>query len=224
LLKLDDFYRLTHKHQGGDGAQIDHGSLSNLDKDHHLHYHNDARGDARYDARYAPIAKGVTNGDSHNHVGGDGATLSHAWLSSSGDHTHSEIDTFMDQSAYRLVPKTSAYTSSSWNGDAYSTTGKTKIDLSAVFGVPAGVKAVLIRLTCRDSGSSGTNTVYLGVSPNSASGDCAVQARPGGLPNDYYATQSGICPCDANGDIYYQIAASGSGTMDCWIYIWGYFI
>lgn len=29
------------------------------------------------DARYAPIAKGVTNGDSHNHVGGDGAALTY---------------------------------------------------------------------------------------------------------------------------------------------------
>lgn len=28
------------------------------------------------DARYAPIAKGVTNGDTHDHSGGDGATLS----------------------------------------------------------------------------------------------------------------------------------------------------
>ena len=27
------------------------------------------------DARYAPIAKGVTSGDSHNHVGGDGAAI-----------------------------------------------------------------------------------------------------------------------------------------------------
>lgn len=29
------------------------------------------------DTRYAPIAKGVTNGDSHNHVGGDGAALTY---------------------------------------------------------------------------------------------------------------------------------------------------
>lgn len=30
-----------------------------------------------HDADYAPIAKGVTNGDSHDHVGGDGATIDH---------------------------------------------------------------------------------------------------------------------------------------------------
>lgn len=36
-------------------------------------------GDA--DSRYAPIAKGVTNGDSHDHNGGDGAQISHGNLS-----------------------------------------------------------------------------------------------------------------------------------------------
>ena len=36
--------------------------------------------------------------------------------------------------------------------------------------------------------------------------------------------QAGIVPCDANGDIYYQIAASGTGTMDVNIQIWGYWM
>lgn len=35
------------------------------------------------DARYAPIAKGVTNGDSHDHNGGDGAAITDANLSTS---------------------------------------------------------------------------------------------------------------------------------------------
>jgi len=47
--------------------------------------------------------------------------------------------------------------------------------------------------------------------------------RPGGLPNDYYAEQLAVVPCD-NGDIYYQVAASGSGTMDVTIQIWGYWV
>mgnify|MGYP001606876630 FL=1 len=45
---------------------------------------------AEGDAAYAPIGKGVTNGDSHDHVGGDGAQIDHAGLSNltSGDpHT-----------------------------------------------------------------------------------------------------------------------------------------
>lgn len=30
--------------------------------------------------------------------------------------------------------------------------------------------------------------------------------------------------CDANGDIYYQLTASGSGTMDIYLEIWGYWL
>jgi hypothetical protein len=36
--------------------------------------------DAEAAAAYAPIAKGVTNGDTHDHVGGDGAQIDHAGL------------------------------------------------------------------------------------------------------------------------------------------------
>lgn len=55
----------------------DHGALTGLADDDHSQYHTDARGDARY----ATIAKGVTNGDSHNHDGGDGAQIAYASLS-----------------------------------------------------------------------------------------------------------------------------------------------
>jgi len=55
----------------------DHGALTGLSDDDHTQYHTDARGDARY----APIAKGVTGGDAHNHDGGDGAQIAYASLS-----------------------------------------------------------------------------------------------------------------------------------------------
>jgi hypothetical protein len=55
----------------------DHGALTGLADDDHTQYHTDARGDARY----APIAKGVTGGDTHNHDGGDGAQIAYASLS-----------------------------------------------------------------------------------------------------------------------------------------------
>jgi hypothetical protein len=45
------------------------------------------------DAAYAPIAKGVTNGDTHNHTGGDGAQVDHTGLSNVGTNTHAQIDT-----------------------------------------------------------------------------------------------------------------------------------
>ena len=118
---------------------------------------------------------------------------------------------------------TTPLTSTSWDGDARSTTAKTKIDLSAVFGVPAGVKAVMVRMVARDSGSS-TGYCQLGLSPNSTAGSVAVQAYLQGVADDVYVSVNGIVPCDGNGDVYYQIAASGTGTLDAIIEIWGYWL
>lgn len=118
---------------------------------------------------------------------------------------------------------TTPLTSTSWDGDSFSTTSKTLIDLSAVFGVPAGVKAVLVRIAARDSASASNSSLFMLLSPNADSGGAAI-CRPSGLPNDYYAEQLAIVPCDTNGDIYYQVAASGSGTMDVTLQIWGYWL
>ena len=118
---------------------------------------------------------------------------------------------------------TTPKTSTSWDGDSYSTTAKTLIDLSEVFGVPAGVKAVMVRMAARDSGSS-AGYCQLGLSPNNTAGSVAVQAYLEGVANDVYVSANGIVPCDANGDVYYQITASGTGTLDAKLEIWGYWL
>lgn len=122
---------------------------------------------------------------------------------------------------YGFVPLDAPLTSTEWDGDPYSTTSKTLIDLSVKFGAPAGIRAVLMRTAIRDSGSA-ANECVLFLAPNNTSlsglaTDCT------GLPNDTYKRDTMIVPC-TGGDIYYQIAASGTGTMDVSLQIWGYFI
>jgi hypothetical protein len=81
-----------HKH--------DHGGMDGLGDDDHTQYLNTTRGDARYytetesDLRFAPIAKGVTNGDSHDHNGGDGSQINHTTLSNIGTNTHATLDLY----------------------------------------------------------------------------------------------------------------------------------
>lgn len=118
---------------------------------------------------------------------------------------------------------TTPLTSTAWDGDSFSTTAKTKIDLSAVFGAPAGVKAILVRVSVRDSGSAAGNP-WLLLSPNDTTNVGALNLRAAGIANDALVDESGICPCDANGDVYYQCVATGSNTLDVWLYIWGYWL
>ena len=118
---------------------------------------------------------------------------------------------------------TTPLTSTDWDGDGKSASWPTKLDMSAVFtGYPnMAVKAVLLRVAARDSASIGTPGLYFSVGP-SATYYYALQANPPGA--DVLASNTGICPCDANGDIYYKINASGSGTCDCWLEVWGYWV
>jgi hypothetical protein len=96
-------------------------------------------------------------------------------------------------------------TSTSFDGDAFSTTAKTLIDLSAVFsGTPAGIKGVIIKYFIRDSGSA-ANECWLIL------GD-----------TDFYARGQLTVPCNSDGDIYYQIQASGASTFDLWLSVGGY--
>ena len=133
-----------------------------------------------------------------------------------------EVERLRVKESGKFIALTTQLTSTSWDGDSFSTTAKTKIDLSEVFGVPAGVKAVLVKGALRDSGSAATSCLFQlsGVSSGTKY-SLTAQASP---INDRYAYFNGIVPCDDNGDIYYNIIASGTGTMDVFLEIWGYWL
>jgi len=189
------------------GSVVSHGSLAGLTDDDHTQYVKDAGT--------------VTDNAIVRFDGTDGRTIQNSKV------TIDDNGIIKDENSNpygRPVFLTTPLTSTSWDGDAYSTTAKTKIDLSDEFGVPAGVKAVLVYLISRDSGSAASQSIYFGLSPETSSGSTAVLSHTRGLPNDTMNYVTGICPCDSNGDIYYQINASGTETMDCWIRIWGYWL
>ena len=122
----------------------------------------------------------------------------------------------------RPVFLASQLTSTAWDGDAFSTTAKTLIDLSTVFGAPAGIKAVLCNVAIKDSASA-ANDCFLCLSPN-ASALSGPKVACSGLANSMYSYGEVVVPCNANGDIYYQVAASGSGTTNVYLEIWGYWL
>ena len=176
----------------------------------------------------------------HNHDAvyvkiGEGGVTDHGALTGLGDNDHPQyllttgkaadadkLDGIDSTGFGRPVFLTTPLTSTSWDGDAFSTVAKTLIDLSTVFGVPAGVKAVLVTTAIRDSGSAAGDCTFT-LSPNDGSLN-GPKIGCSGLANDAFAYSTFIVPCDSNGDIYYQIVASGSGTMDVYLQIWGYWL
>jgi len=146
-----------------------------------------------------------------------------AYLSISGKAADADkLDGLNSTDFGRPVFLTTALTSTSWDGDSFSTTSKTLIDLSSVFSVPAGVKAVLVKVALRDSASaSGLYYIQFSGVSSGTNYSIVVEAPP---VNDRFGYGQGIVPCDANGDIYYNVDASGSGTMDIYLEIWGYWL
>lgn len=116
---------------------------------------------------------------------------------------------------YAMNYVTTQLSNASWSSTSKTSANDGIIDLSAAFGVPAGAKAVLVRL------SSLSSTV----------GDLAQLGPSSGQQNSLFARTTvasqwadtfGIVPCDSNGDIYFT--CSSAGTITVVLRIWGYAI
>jgi hypothetical protein len=126
---------------------------------------------------------------------------------------------------YGYHPLTTRASSAAWEGDSYSTTAKTLLDLSASFGLPAGIKAVDVEVYVSDSNSLGTASTFIGLilGPTNDA-NIGRYFACNGYPNGVLARTHAVVPCDANGDVYFQIVATGAGTLNAYIRIWGYYI
>jgi len=124
-----------------------------------------------------------------------------------------------------FVPLPVPYTHDSFNGDSFSDVGSnTKIENTGwSTTIPAEAKALLLRIMCRDSGSAGTAGLYFAVRPSSTATIGSLVCRLGEITNDQYADATGVVSC-TDGDIWYICNASGTSTLDVWIWCFGYWI
>jgi hypothetical protein len=184
--------------QSGGGGVTDHGALTGLADDDHTQYHTDARGDARY----ALLAKGVTNGDGHDHAGGDGAQVAYSGLSGTPDLSS-------------LHARGHAVASTSDHTDWPS--GLTATELGYVDGVTSGIQTQLDEKAATGHNHAGTyapaaNGVTNGDSHDHAGGDGGQVDHGGltGLSDDDHSQYH----TNARGDARYALAAKGVTNGD----------
>jgi len=135
------------------------------------------------------------------------------------------VEDLQTRGAGRWIYPTAHLTSVDWDGDSHSTTAKTAIDLSVIFGVPPGVRAIQVRAAVRDEASAATPDLFLLLSPNNTAGAYDVAFTPSGQPNDGWFRDGGkICACNSTGDVFFQCVASGANTLDITLEITGYLL
>ena len=119
-----------------------------------------------------------------------------------------------ERPAIKPVFLTTPKTSTSWDGDTKTTSDRAIVDLSTVFGVPAGIKAVLMSIQTQ---ADAVNE-YIRFGPSSTY-NYALTCRTPVAGQIAHAT--GVVPCDSNGDVY----CYPSGTIEnVYVYIWGYWL
>ena len=120
-----------------------------------------------------------------------------------------------ERPAIKPVFLTTPKTSTSWDGDTKTTSDRAIVDLSTVFGVPAGIKAVLMSIQTQ---ADAVNE-YIRFGPNSTY-NYALTCRTPVAGQIAHAT--GVVPCDSNGDIY--CFTSLTDVENVYVWIWGYWL
>ena len=126
-----------------------------------------------------------------------------------------EVERLRVKESGKFIALTTPLTSTSWDGDKKGLADRAIVDLSAVFGVPASVKAVLMSIQTTDD----TAAQYIRFGPDATNNftlTCRTQVA------NQAANVSGVVPCDANGDVYCY--PSNDYILGVYVWIWGYWL
>lgn len=204
-------------------AQIDHGSVGGLGDDDHAQYFLLA-GETT-DAKLYSGADLIVYSDTGTVVVAriDGTTGS---ITTSGNVRYVgaliSYKAATEYECYGFVPLATPITHSSFDGDVFSSVGtSTKIENTSWSStIPAAAKALQLSCLVMDSADLGAEDLYFACGPSAAYWYSLVARTPGGNVRGENTTP---CPC-TDGDIWYQVQASGVDTFRVWLRCWGYFI
>jgi hypothetical protein len=103
--------------------------------------------------------------------------------------------------------------------DAWGSVNKTRLDVTEQFGLPRGVKAVLLLVSVRDAHSFDHDCwVAFGNTPNAYEGQ---EVMCSGLGDGHITVQTLILPVQ-NDELWFETRASGPGAMNIAVTARGY--
>lgn len=194
------------------------------------------------DLLYAPIAKGVTNGDTHDHSGGDGAQINHTTLSNIGTNSHATIDTHLASTSNphsTTAAQVAAVPNDGWvnPSETWTRTGNQTFTISgdktAIYKVGLKIKwtqtSVKYGVVLSSSYSApnttvtiATNTDYVLTAAAISNNYWSREAAPEGFPStfSYTPTWTNLTVGNGTQTAYYRI--SETGEVSCMVHlVWG---
>jgi len=142
----------------------------------------------------------------------------HQDLTDAGQYTHAELDDYMERLVAKGTRTVQIAETTVLTLTNQSDVSATELDLSSY--VTPRTFIVHLRLSMQDSGSAAGQT-YIAVRKNGAAAPSDLVCE-GHQVNDIIGYESGPVRCDSDQKVQYAIDASGAGTANVTIVLFGY--